>query len=65
MMVGDTAERVSSRKLDPFPKVLVCAVLSESFGLGLVDLEGEEGCCCERSAGAMIREVVILCDESW
>lgn len=59
MIVGDTADRVSKRRLDPFPKVLVWAVLRESFGL-LLDDVGEDGCICCEHKGVITREVVIL-----
>lgn len=56
MMVGDMAERVSKRRLDPLPKVRVCAVLRESLGRPGLDC-GDSSCdCCE----LMTSELAIL-----
>jgi hypothetical protein len=60
IIVGDIADRVSKRKLDPLPKVRVCAVLRESLGRPDLDC-GESSCdCCECSAGLITKEVAIL-----
>jgi hypothetical protein len=60
--VGDTAERVSKRRLDPFPNVLVCEVLRDSLGR---DCRGwaVDGDSCECEGGVTTKEVVILLDD--
>jgi len=62
-MVGDMAESVSSRKLEPLPNVLVCAcaILRESFGRPGLDGD-ERSSCCEWRAGLSTREAAILSD---
>lgn len=63
--VGDTAERVSNRKLDPLPNVLACEVLRESLGREVLGL-GEIICCFVRMGGVTTIGVVILFeDSSW
>ena len=60
--VGDTADNVYSRKLDPLPNVLACEVLSESLGRVCRGFEGARGCWVRRG-GVTIREVVILFED--
>lgn len=57
--VGDTADSVSNRKLEPFPNVLACDVLRESLGRDCREsVLGSEGCV--RNGGVTTMEVVIL-----
>jgi hypothetical protein len=63
MAVGDTADNVSSRRLDPLPNVLVCEVLRESLGLEWVGVELGGSDCCVRMGGVTTRDVVILFED--
>lgn len=59
MAVGDTAESVSRRRLDPLPNVRAWVVLRESFGRDWWEEEGGwEGWV--RIGGVTMRDVVIL-----
>lgn len=65
--MGETAERVSSRRLEPLPKVRICCVLRDSFGR-LGDRGSDAvavGCAWIGGGGSIAREVVIVAGDSW
>lgn len=52
-MVGEIADNVSNRRLDPFPKVRFCVVLMERTGrIGLLG-------CCSRGVGTVNKGTIV------